>query len=111
MNEANMLCGLLNWSRLSNETFIVCPTMAFRQASSRLYFLNYIRYVTRTSINKGLGNGDDESRFSSGIIFSAFNFVMYEKGYIKYLLMLSILPAQNINQSVINKFIKEIQNN
>jgi len=65
MNEANMLCGLLNWSRLSNETFIVCPTMAFRQASSRLYFLNYIRYVTRTSINKGLGNGDDERCFSS----------------------------------------------
>ena len=32
---------------------------------------------------------------------------MYEKGYIKYLLMLSMLPAQNINQSVINKFIKE----
>jgi hypothetical protein len=32
---------------------------------------------------------------------------MYEKGYIKYLLMLSMLPAQNINQSVINKLIKE----
>lgn len=65
MNEANMLCGLLNRSRLSNETFIVCPTLWRSGRRLHAYTFNYIRYVTRTSINKGLGNGDDERCFSS----------------------------------------------